>query len=133
MASAAHPILMGLIVPRTTTRPPTARFVSPLSKRGRGIRGRLYDGGALPSKTLGCVFALGEIRLRRAIIGVGSGLFGAPLIDLTLVFAGMFSNLPEQVTDECVGEDSLGVEFLADLIEAIIHWVESPCFFAAQG
>src|SRR5215204_1087579 len=41
--------------------------------------------------------------------------------------------LSEQVTDECVGEDSFRVEFLADLIEAIVHWVESPCFFAAQS
>jgi hypothetical protein len=69
----------------------------------------------------------------RAIIGVGLELFGASVIGLTLVFAAKLSDLSEQVTDECVGEDPLRVEFLADLIEAIIHWVESPCFFAAQG
>jgi hypothetical protein len=38
---------------------------------------------------------------------IGLELFGAPLIGLRLVFAAMFSDLPEQVTDECVGEDSL--------------------------
>ena len=69
----------------------------------------------------------------RAIIGVGLELFGAPVIGLTLVFAAKFSDLSEQVTDEYVGEDSLRVEFLADLIEAIVHWVESPCFFVAQS
>ena len=110
-----------------------ARHVPPLSKRGTGIGGRLYDGGALPSKTLGCVFALGDIRLRRAIIGVGLGLFGTPLIYLMVGFAATFSRLPKQVTDECVGEDSLRVEFLADLIEAVIHGVESACFLTAQG
>ena len=84
---------------------------------------------------MGCVFALGGTRLAdyRAIIGVGLELFGAPVIGLTLVFAAKVSDLSEQVTDEYVGEDSLRVEFLADLIEAFIHWVEAPCFFAAQG
>jgi hypothetical protein len=83
----------------------------------------------------GSVFALGGTRLAdyRAIISVGLELFGAPVIGLTLVFAAKFSDLSEQVTDEYVGEDSLRVEFLADLIEAFIHWVEAPCFFAAQG
>ena len=84
---------------------------------------------------MGCVFALGGTRLAdyRAIIGVGLELFGAPVIGLALVFAAKFSDLSEQVTDECVGEDSLRVEFLAGLIEAIIHWVESLCLFATQG
>jgi hypothetical protein len=82
-----------------------------------------------------CVFALGGTRLAayRAIIGVGLELFGAPVIGLALVFAAKPSDLSEQVMDECVGENSLRVEFLADLIEAIIHWVESLCLFAAQG
>src|SRR5215217_1073084 len=84
---------------------------------------------------MGCVFALGGTRMAdyRAIIGVSLVLFGAPVISLTLIFATKFSELSEQVTDECVGEDSFRVEFLADLIEAIVHWVESPGFFAAQS
>jgi hypothetical protein len=83
----------------------------------------------------GSVFALGGTRLAdyRAIISVGLELFGAPVIGLTLVFAAMFSDLPEQVTDECVGEDFLRVEFLADLIEAIPLRVESSRLFTAQG
>jgi hypothetical protein len=83
----------------------------------------------------GSVFALRGTRLAdyRAIISVGLELFGAPVIGLTLVFAAMFSDLPEQVTDECVGEDFLRVEFLADLIEAIPLRVESSRLFTAQG
>jgi hypothetical protein len=69
----------------------------------------------------------------RAISGVDLELFGALVIGLTLVFAAKFSDVSEQVTDECVGEDSLRVEFLTDLIAGIVNWVESPCFFAAQG
>jgi hypothetical protein len=87
----------------------------------------------LASKISGYAFALGGTRLRRAIIGIGQELFGALLIGLTLVFAAMFSDLPEQVTDECVGEDSLWVEFLADLIEAVPLRVESSRLFTAQG
>jgi hypothetical protein len=59
----------------------------------------------------------------RAIIGVDLELFGPLLIGLTFVFWAMFSDLSEQVTDECVGEDSLRVELLTDLMEVIVHWV----------
>lgn len=84
---------------------------------------------------MGCVFALGGTSLAdyRTIIGVGLELFGTPVIGLTLVFAAKFSDLSEQVTDECVGEDSIWVEFLADLIEAIPLRVEASRLFTAQG
>jgi hypothetical protein len=93
----------------------------------------VFPVGTTTNKTLGCVCAFDGTRLRRAIIGIGLELFGAPLIGLTFVFWAMFSDLPEQVTDECVGEDSLRVEFLADLIEAVPLRVESSRLFTAQG
>lgn len=74
--------------------------------------------------------ALAERHVLCEVLSFGRS-FRAPSAKQLTTFLALRS-VSKQITDELVGEDTIRIHLLADLGEAVVHWIELPCFFAAE-